>query len=125
MVVVVVQMLLTGTTIEEEEVKEKTVEKENLLTSLSFAAKQATKKGARWTTRLEVTTIVDENGALEISAVEVGVSGASPRRIEARRAPLHCRRSAPPPGAPLRLRSPPACPSRTTAGSSAWPSSTA
>ena len=60
---------------EEEEVKEKTVEKENLLTSLSFAAKQATKKGARWTTRLEVTTIVDENGALEISAVEVGASG--------------------------------------------------
>ncbi|TBU41533.1 actin-like ATPase domain-containing protein [Dichomitus squalens] len=61
---------------EEEEVKEKTVEKENLLASLSFVAKQATKKkGARWTTRLEVTTIVDENGALEISAAEIGASG--------------------------------------------------
>ncbi|KAI0716152.1 actin-like ATPase domain-containing protein [Cerioporus squamosus] len=66
---------------EEEELKEKTVEKENLLTSLSFVAQHATKKGGRWTTRLEVTTIVRENGALEVTAVEVGASGRGEKNV--------------------------------------------
>ncbi|RDX45036.1 actin-like ATPase domain-containing protein [Lentinus brumalis] len=66
---------------EEEEVKEKTVEKETLLTSLSFAAQHAMKKGGRWTTRLEVTTIVGEDGALEVSAVEVGASGRGEKNV--------------------------------------------
>ena len=60
---------------EEEEVKEKIIEKEALLASITFVARQARKKGSRWTTRVELTTIADENGALEISAVEVGASG--------------------------------------------------
>ncbi|OSD05568.1 actin-like ATPase domain-containing protein [Trametes coccinea BRFM310] len=59
---------------EEEEVKEKTVEKESLLTSLSFAAQHAQQKNGRWTTRLEVTMKVGEDGALEVSACEVGAS---------------------------------------------------
>ncbi|KAI0638747.1 actin-like ATPase domain-containing protein [Trametes polyzona] len=66
---------------EEEEVKEKTVEKENVLTSLSFAAKQAQKKNGRWTTRLEVTVKVGEDGALEVSAVEVGASGKGEKTV--------------------------------------------
>ncbi|KAI0641234.1 actin-like ATPase domain-containing protein [Trametes meyenii] len=60
---------------EEEEVKEKTVEKESLLTSLSFVAQQAKQAKGRWSTRLEVTVKVGEDGALEVSAVEVGASG--------------------------------------------------
>ncbi|KAI0353235.1 actin-like ATPase domain-containing protein [Trametes cingulata] len=60
---------------EEEEVKEKIVEKESLLTALSFAAQQAKQKNGRWTTRLEVIVKVGEDGALEVSAGEVGASG--------------------------------------------------
>ncbi|KAI0668764.1 actin-like ATPase domain-containing protein [Trametes maxima] len=60
---------------EEEEVKEKTVEKESLFTSLSFIAQQAKQAKGRWSTRLEVTVKVGEDGALEVSAVEVGASG--------------------------------------------------
>ena len=66
---------------EEEEVKEKTVEKENLLSSLSFAAQHATKKDGRWTTRLEVTVIVSETGALEVSTVELGASGKGEKQV--------------------------------------------
>ncbi|PIL30023.1 transporter [Ganoderma sinense ZZ0214-1] len=66
---------------EEEEVKEKTVEKENLLASVSFMATQAKKKGARWTTRLELTSIVGEDGTLEIGAVEVGASGRGEKTV--------------------------------------------
>ena len=66
---------------EEEEVKEKTVEKESLLSSVSFAAKMAAQKGGRWTTRLEVTAIVGEDGAIELSACEVGVSGKGEKTV--------------------------------------------
>lgn len=66
---------------EEEEVKEKTVEKETFLTSVSFAAQHATKKGGRWTTRLEVTAIVGEDGGLEISTIEVGASGKGEKNV--------------------------------------------
>ncbi|PCH32980.1 actin-like ATPase domain-containing protein [Wolfiporia cocos MD-104 SS10] len=60
---------------EEIEVKERTVEKENLLTALHFAAKEAKKAKGRWTTKVEVQFLIDENGALEISAWEIGASG--------------------------------------------------
>ena len=66
---------------EEEEVKEKTVEKETLLTSVSFAAKMAVQKGGRWTTRLEVIAIVGEDGALELSACEVGASSKGEKTV--------------------------------------------
>ncbi|KAI0757732.1 actin-like ATPase domain-containing protein [Daedaleopsis nitida] len=66
---------------EEEEVKEKTVEKESLLAAVSFAAQHATQKGGRWSTRLEVTAIVGDDGGLEISASEVGASGKGEKTV--------------------------------------------
>ncbi|KAL1940510.1 hypothetical protein VTO73DRAFT_7945 [Trametes versicolor] len=72
---------------EEEEVKEKTVEKENVLTSISFVATQAKQKGGRWTTRLEVTVKVGEDGTLEVSAVEVGASGKGEKTVATVAAP--------------------------------------
>ena len=66
---------------EEEEIREKTVEKETLLTSVSFIATMASQKGGRWTTRLEVTAIVGEDGGLEISACEVGSSGKGEKTV--------------------------------------------
>ncbi|KAI0816906.1 actin-like ATPase domain-containing protein [Trametes gibbosa] len=66
---------------EEEEIKEKTVEKESFLTSLSFSPAHAQKKKGRWSTRLEVTVKVGEDGAVEISAVEVGASGKSEKIV--------------------------------------------
>ncbi|OSX68169.1 hypothetical protein POSPLADRAFT_1064453 [Postia placenta MAD-698-R-SB12] len=60
---------------EEIEVKEKTLEKDALLTSLVFAAKEAKKNGGRWTTAIDVQFVVDDQGGLEISAWEIGPSG--------------------------------------------------
>lgn len=66
---------------EEIEVKEKTVEKGNLLTALSFAAKAARQEKGRWTTKVEVQFIVHDSGALEISAWEVGPSGKGEKTV--------------------------------------------
>ncbi|KAH9920504.1 actin-like ATPase domain-containing protein [Epithele typhae] len=66
---------------EEEEVKEKTVEKESYLAAVSFPATLAQQKGGRWTTRLEVTTIVGEDGGLEIGTCEVGSSGKGEKTV--------------------------------------------
>lgn len=60
---------------EEIEVKEKTLEKDALLTSLVFAAKEAKKNGGRWITTIDVQFVMDDQGGLEISAWEIGPSG--------------------------------------------------
>ncbi|KAH9846182.1 actin-like ATPase domain-containing protein [Lenzites betulinus] len=72
---------------EEEEVKEKTVEKESVLTALSFTAAHAQQKKGRWTTRLEVTVKVNENGGVEVSVVEVGASGKGEKAVATVAAP--------------------------------------
>ena len=66
---------------EEIEVKEKTIEKENLLTALTFAAKAARQEKGRWTTKVEAQFIVHDSGALEISAWEVGPSGKGEKTV--------------------------------------------
>ncbi|OBZ78710.1 Heat shock protein 70 C57A7.12 [Grifola frondosa] len=66
---------------EDIEVKERTVEKENLLTSLVFTAKEGKKTQGRWTTKVEVQFVVRENGAVEISAREVGKSGKGEKTV--------------------------------------------
>ena len=48
---------------------------------MSFAAKHAKQKGGRWSTRLEVTAIVGEDGGLEVSACEVGASGKGEKTV--------------------------------------------
>jgi len=60
---------------EEIEVKDKTVEKENLLTSLVLISKEGKKEKGRWRTKLEVQIVAGEDGGLEVSAWEVGKSG--------------------------------------------------
>lgn len=60
---------------EEIETKEKTVDKDNLLTSLALVAKGCKSVNGRRKTRLEVQLLLSETGALEISAWEVGQSG--------------------------------------------------
>lgn len=60
---------------EEIEVKEKTVEKDAFLTSLTFLAKEARNEKGRLKTRLEVQIILSENGGVQITAWEVGKSG--------------------------------------------------
>ncbi|CAL1697107.1 unnamed protein product [Somion occarium] len=60
---------------EEIEVKEKTLEKEALLTSLELIAKQARQEGGRWRTTLEVQFLVGSDGLLKVTAWEVGKSG--------------------------------------------------
>ncbi|KDQ51375.1 hypothetical protein JAAARDRAFT_41229 [Jaapia argillacea MUCL 33604] len=60
---------------EELDVKEKTVEKETFLQSLSLEAKEATKVNGRWKTKLEVQFLVGGDGGLEISAWEIGKDG--------------------------------------------------
>ena len=61
---------------EEIEVKEKTLEKETLLTALLVEAKQATKVNGRWRTTLEIQFLVSSDGAVEVTAWEVGTTGA-------------------------------------------------
>jgi heat shock 70kDa protein 1/2/6/8 len=56
---------------EEIETKEKTLEKEHLLTSLALHAKNAQKaSGGRSKTRVEVQLLISENGELSITALE-------------------------------------------------------
>ncbi|THG97576.1 hypothetical protein EW026_g4444 [Hermanssonia centrifuga] len=57
---------------EEIEIKEKTVEKENLLTSLLLEAKAAKQQQTRWKTKVEVQVVVGEDGSIDISAQEIG-----------------------------------------------------
>ncbi|KAI0724749.1 actin-like ATPase domain-containing protein [Fomitopsis betulina] len=66
---------------EEVEVKEKTLEKENLLTALTFAAKVARQVKGRWSTKVEVQFLVQDSGELEISACEVGPSGKGDKTV--------------------------------------------
>ncbi|KZT68492.1 actin-like ATPase domain-containing protein [Daedalea quercina L-15889] len=66
---------------EEIEVKEKTVEKESLLTALSFVVKEAKQVKGRWTTKVEVQSIIDDTGSLEITAWEVGPSGKGEKTV--------------------------------------------
>ncbi|KAH9828980.1 actin-like ATPase domain-containing protein [Rhodofomes roseus] len=66
---------------EDIEVKEKTVEKETLLTALSFAAKEARQVEGRWTTTVEAQFLVDRTGGLEISAWELGPSGKGEKTV--------------------------------------------
>ncbi|TFK48017.1 actin-like ATPase domain-containing protein [Heliocybe sulcata] len=60
---------------EEIETKEKTVEKETFLTSLSFNVDEAEKNGGRSNARMEVQFLVGADGGLEVSAWEVKKSG--------------------------------------------------
>lgn len=66
---------------DEIEVKEQTVEKENLLASFSFNARDALKHAGRWSAKLEVQFIVGEDGGLEVSAWEVGKSGKGEKHV--------------------------------------------
>ena len=60
---------------EEIEIKEKTIEKDVFLSSLSFEAKQAQQSQSRWKTRVEVQTLVSADGGVEVSIWEVGKQG--------------------------------------------------
>ncbi|KAI0791913.1 actin-like ATPase domain-containing protein [Abortiporus biennis] len=66
---------------EEIEVKEKTIEKESVLTSLSFVAKQSRQEQGRWRTTVEVQLIVGEDGRLEVSAWEVAKDGSKGEKV--------------------------------------------
>lgn len=57
---------------EDIEVKEKTVEKEAVLGSISLNTQAAVKKGDRWTTKLELQFVVGLDGAVEVVVWEVG-----------------------------------------------------
>ncbi|KAL6305706.1 actin-like ATPase domain-containing protein [Sparassis latifolia] len=65
----------------EIEVKEKTIEKENLLTSLVLVAKEAKLVNGRWTTTLEVQFLINDSGDIEVSASEVGASGKGEKTV--------------------------------------------
>ncbi|KAI0055330.1 actin-like ATPase domain-containing protein [Artomyces pyxidatus] len=60
---------------DEIEVKEKTIEKDIHLASLVLTAKHAQKQKGRWRTKLEVQVLLGADGAVEISAWEVGKEG--------------------------------------------------
>jgi heat shock 70kDa protein 1/2/6/8 len=64
----------------EEEVKERIVNKENLLGSIAFDAQHATQIKGRWRTKLEVQFIASADGALEVDCWEVGESGKGEQR---------------------------------------------
>lgn len=61
---------------DEIEVKEKTLEKETVLTALALEAKQARQVNGRWRTTLEIQFLLSADGAVEVSAWEVGQDGA-------------------------------------------------
>jgi heat shock 70kDa protein 1/2/6/8 len=57
---------------EDIEVKEKTVEKDAVLGSLSLNAQAAVKEKGRWKTKLELHFVVNSDGAVEVGMWEVG-----------------------------------------------------
>lgn len=57
---------------EEIEIKEKTLEKENFLTSLLLISKAAKKQAGRWRAKLEVQFIIHRDGSVDITVKEIG-----------------------------------------------------
>lgn len=57
---------------EDIEVREKTVEKETLFGSISLAARAAVNENGRWTTKLTLQFMVDQDGAVDVRVWEDG-----------------------------------------------------
>jgi heat shock 70kDa protein 1/2/6/8 len=55
---------------EDIEVKEKTIEKEAVLGSISMDAHAAVKENGRWKTKLELQFVVNLNGSVEVAVWE-------------------------------------------------------